>query len=613
MVFQIAQGSSRRLVPARRRPGIAAKAWRRRRPSVETLDRRDVPAVLSVGPVMNVGHIDGSQSETAIAINPTNPNNIVALANDNTATGGEYESFSFDGGKTWNANIILSGAQGTLAASCCDGSLAFDSFGNLFMGYLDSSVNNWYVATSIDGGKTFALLTNGSAADQPKVATGAGNVPGSQSMWVEYLDSDGFIKAVGDQTTGLGQFGKPTAPMVIPGSISTTGDNFGKLSVGPLGQVLVTYQDNTGSGGPSTIFDSLNSGGVGGGFTSPSAVTTTNVGGFDFISPQLQRSVDAEAGPAYDNSNSVHRGRVYLVYTDAAAAGLGPGQAGPPTAAQNDTFIVMRYSDDDGTTWSSPTQINDDTTGLSHFFPRVAVDPTSGVVGFSWLDSRNDPSDVTMTPYATVSLDGGLTIQPNVQVWNSPSNASLASFNANDYGDYMGLSFYNGVLMPIWPDNSAALPGNTDRPNLDIATAQVTVTALTIKASAITATEVTPFSGKVGTLVSSSSGVPLSAFSASINWGDSTPATTGTLVANADGKTFTVTGTHTYLKGGTYTVTLSASQSGVSGPPSTTTATVVGQPIAAQAGAAIALNEGDSYSGTLITFTSTRPTRPWRR
>ena len=37
-------------------------------------------------------------------------------------------------------------------------------------------------------------------------------------------------------------------------------------------------------------------------------------------------------------------------------------------------------------------RINDDATANSQFLPRIAIDNSTGNLGVSWYDSRNDPS-----------------------------------------------------------------------------------------------------------------------------------------------------------------------------------------------------------------------------
>jgi hypothetical protein len=72
-------------------------------------------------------------------------------------------------------------------------------------------------------------------------------------------------------------------------------------------QVAVIYQQSTGNQGPAAIFVALDAHGTAaGGFAAPITVTTTNLGGFGFITPQPDRSVDAEADPILAQSSGVH-------------------------------------------------------------------------------------------------------------------------------------------------------------------------------------------------------------------------------------------------------------------------------------------------------------------
>src|SRR6184192_4074260 len=79
-----------------------------------------------------------NESEEAIAVNPTNPKNIVIVTNvghsEAGLTAGMFEGVSFDGGRTWSTKLI--GNNDNLGDACCDPSLSFDQFGNLFMAYL---------------------------------------------------------------------------------------------------------------------------------------------------------------------------------------------------------------------------------------------------------------------------------------------------------------------------------------------------------------------------------------------------------------------------------------------------------------------------------------------
>src|SRR6266566_8948446 len=69
-----------------------------------------------------------NESEEAIAVNPTNPNNIVVVTNvghrEAGLSAGMFEGVSFDGGQTWATRLI--GNNDNLGDACCDPSLSFD-------------------------------------------------------------------------------------------------------------------------------------------------------------------------------------------------------------------------------------------------------------------------------------------------------------------------------------------------------------------------------------------------------------------------------------------------------------------------------------------------------
>ena len=151
-------------------------------------------AGLPRAPVVNVSATTGNQAESFVNVNPTNPNNIVAISNTNANS--IFRAYSTNGGATWT--------RGTIATNvaCCDGQAAWDTFGNLFLVYINNSVNQINVILSTDGGVTFsAPVTVGTGSvDQPSIAVGNG------SVWVDW-NSSGSMVARGAPVTGLGTFG----------------------------------------------------------------------------------------------------------------------------------------------------------------------------------------------------------------------------------------------------------------------------------------------------------------------------------------------------------------------------------------------------------------------
>ncbi len=386
--------------------------------------------VIQTGTNVNLSRMAGSQTESAVAIDPTNPNNIFVLSNT-TYGGGLFGSYSNDGGVTWHSRNFATGSDG-LISGCCDGSISFDSYGNLFLTYIDSPIQHVVVAMSADGGQTFTQLTTfGSPIDQPTITTGPG------SVWVVYNHSG--VPTVSHATvTGKGvSFVSAFSAIQSISEPSGISGNFGDIAVGPAGQVTVAYQNAGSSTGPDNIY--VNTSTNGSTFGSYVLATPTNVGAFDKLPAQPTRSVDAEAGLAYDRSNGPHRGRLYLVYTDAPALGSA------------DTNIFVRYSDDNGSTWSSPVKVNDDQTTNSQFLPKISVDPTTGYIAVSFYDARDSATNNAVGYYVSISTDGGQTFLMNQRLSAGMSTPPSDSFN---FGDYSGMAYSGGKVWAAWGDDS---------------------------------------------------------------------------------------------------------------------------------------------------------------
>lgn len=407
----------------------------------------------TVGAPVNVSLASGNQAEPTIAVDPTNPLRIFVASNSGTTA-----AASSDGGATWS--------RYSLGGTCCDNVAAFDDFGNLFLITINSGVNRIDLYLSTTGGTSgsFSLLQtlDTGGIDQPTVTVGANTV------WATWNKS-GTIYARGASVTGLGVVGAFSAAQAAPGS-NTVGGQFGDIAIGPSGQVTVVYQSNT------NLYVNTDPDGVGaGGFGGQVNVTSMNVAKFDYLPAQNDRSIDSEEGLQYDRSGGAFNGRLYMSYTDET-----PNES-------NDFDIMLRTSDDNGATWSAATRVNDDATTRSQFLPHMALDQSSGVVALAWHDARNDAgsgagdtngiaNDDTQV-WGTVSADGGATFIANFQVSPGTSNAGVAGSGV-DYGDYRWSAFVNGVLYPVWADNSNSTGDNPDGTlrQFDIYMARITVT-----------------------------------------------------------------------------------------------------------------------------------------
>jgi len=428
----------------------------------------------TIGAPANATARTGDEDESAIAVNPNDTDQIAVFTNGIAGDAGLPLSISQDGGQTWTRTVFATGtgAGGDgRPVACCDPTLAWDEFGNLFVGYLQRNPRTIELYVTSDLGANFTNLgpvdTSAAGAtvlDQPTVVAGEG------SVWITWRDDSGGIAARGRTVTGALAFGAWGAEQ----DVSTVG-NFGDIAIGPdTGEVMVTYQTPTAGEGPSNIMVHRDADGTGpGGFGPAVTATTTNVGGFDFIPAQPKRSTDAEAGLAWDRSGGANDNRIYLAYLEEAPA------------ESNDWDVMVRWSDNDGANWSAPVQVNDDAGTNTQMLSRIALDQTTGQIAMTWYDARGDtgggPSaaDLDGTANNDVTLfgswsDNGATWAANVAIADAPTSGYTTNGN-QELGDYTGSAFHDGVLYPSWADNSNSTGDNPDGTyaTLDVYTARV--------------------------------------------------------------------------------------------------------------------------------------------
>ena len=453
--------------------------------------------------LFNASKYPGNQSETAVAINKTNANNIFVSSNygafreadqgpnDPIAETGIFTAFTLDGGVTWTPRIIGTDNAEPIGVSddgfpiaCCDPSAAFDHFGNLYFSYLAmeplTQRTSVIVLLSTDGGQTFGLHeqifgeqpSEPVSVDRNEVTTGV--LPdGSAAVWVSYVDFSSTaytISATGARATGLGtveDFGpRQKLPQGGPGTGAEKPHNIAHPNVGPEGQVAVAHQE-VGRNPEDRIYVNTDLDGLApGNFGNAVFVDQSHLTFFEPLPSQPVRGVSAVPTLAYDRSNGPHRGRLYMAYAQSVTEQRFD-DLGMPMSGTTDSNILLRFSDDDGASWSPAFRVNDDpvTDSNSQFFQRVAVDSVTGNVAVGWLDTRDDASgdaDDEAGYYVTVgqSVGNGIEFEPNMRLNVGQSNAALSGNVGNDYGDYTALDFHNNILWASWPDNSNSTGDN---------------------------------------------------------------------------------------------------------------------------------------------------------
>jgi hypothetical protein len=424
----------------------------------------DTGATSSVadGANVDVSNECGPQSETYITINTANSKQLAAGSNE-IFRDPMRGYFSGDGGKSWGGvDLPLPPAIGTNGVRFgSDPTLAFDSRGNLYYGYIvvffgsGNGVNGseMAVARSTDGGKTYPLanffsFSGGSDHfnDKPMITADANlNSPFRDNVYIAWDAASGGSTGGGVRVARSSDHGvsftvtradDPKGPGRAIGAVPFTGPN------GELYLAWNDYAANTIAF--SRSFD-------GGATWDAQSVIASKQLPFDIRIPaEFNRGALVYPACDADRSKGVHRGRLVCSWMDLAGNGT--------------TDIYTSYSDNNGSNWSLPKAATDSLPfAVDRFNQWLSIDPTNGVVNVSFYDTRNDTTGARyMTDiYLSRSSDGAASYAANVRASDVSSNEHdcdgvfpCSAINyGNQQGDYSGLVAYGGVAHPVWTDS----------------------------------------------------------------------------------------------------------------------------------------------------------------
>jgi hypothetical protein len=403
--------------------------------------------------VFTLSPTTGYFTEPAIAVNPGNPQQVVAVFQDNV-----HASYSNDAGHTWQAadgvdpkNYRVSG----------DVSTAFDNQGHAFVCYIAfdklGTFNYWahgatrngiFVRRSLDGGKTWEA-EHIPVAEQP-------TEPGIPFEDKPYIIADNTkSKYAGNLYIGWTRWRLADSQMVI--SRSTDDGKTWSTPVEIDAHPGLPRDDN----GAAEGFD---------GVVAPDGTLYAIWSQDD----EIMLTSSRDGGKSFARARPiVHTAPIMFAVETLERANGFPQIDIDPTSKRlyvtwsdyrnGDLDVFLATSDDGGKRWTTPVRVNNDPAhnGAEQFFQWLAVDPTDGSVNVLFYDRRGDPKNRTQIVVLARSTDGGRTFT-NYAWTSEPFEASGVFF-----GDYTGLAAYGGRVYGIWtekPAPPAPSPESKDKP-----------------------------------------------------------------------------------------------------------------------------------------------------
>ena len=428
------------------------------------------------------------QGEIQLAVNPNNPNQIVAAANTwdtigGTCAGGIQAVFySSDGGATWGYTCPPS-ASGYSGMSCSgtvfgsDPAVYWNDNNEVFLNHMllcaigTQTRFAMVVARSTNGGASWSgqgVIKNswGTTAVEDKNFYVIDNHPTSPFYGRHYTCWDRNNNEKMAYSTNSGATWTEVDLPTPPGGGFDLGCDLAVEDGGTVHVVWDTLTCGASCSNERMFYTRSTNGGVS--WSSPVLVRDFNLVGFSSNSnPDAQdnRGIGPFGAIDVDNSGGACDGTLYATFADLATSG----------SSVNTADVYVARSTNGGASWSAPVKVNDD--GLANsiqFHPFLVVDPSNGQVVVAWHDARNDTGNDAVDFFAARSTDCGVSFQANVQVSAASSefnNSGISSSNMNtadnpnanpnQYGEYLGLDARACKAYVAWTDTRHWFPSFT--------------------------------------------------------------------------------------------------------------------------------------------------------
>jgi hypothetical protein len=394
----------------------------------------------------------GYFTEPAVAVNPANPQQVVAVFQDNA-----HAAYSQDAGRSWQ---VADGVEPPNYRVSGDVSTAFDNQGHAFICYMafdklgtfnywghNASRNGLFIRRSLDGGRTWEadhipIIEHATEPgipweDKPYIVSDTTKGPHAGNLYVGWTrwtltDSEILLSRSTDDGKTWSKPIEIDSHPGLPRDDNGAAEGFAG-AVAPDGTLFVVWsQDN------NIMLTSSRDGGK----SLARARSILHTGPTMFAIETLER---ANGFPqiAVDPRSK----RLYVTWSD---------------YRNGDLDVFVSSSADAGRTWTPATRVNDDGVhnGADQFFQWLTVDPTDGSVNVLFYDRRGDLRNVKQVVVLARSSDGGHSFK-NYAWTDEPFEAGGVFF-----GDYTGIAAFGGRVYGVWMEkpnnvaNSDTKPGD---------------------------------------------------------------------------------------------------------------------------------------------------------
>jgi len=389
-----------------------------------------------------------SASEVSVAANPLDPLHAVAAAN---SEGGFGLYWTFDGGATWEADLLTAGDVGAVNGQArfvglSDPAVAFGPDGAVYLaGLAYIPTSSVFVAVSRDGGKTWPDVH---IVHESDLASSF-----NDKEWIGVSPVTGTLVASWQK--------EPALDTLREVDLATGADV-------DIGDIVVARSTDGGQTWtePAKVSRGLHSNGTQIAFTSDGRA---HLVWLNYEEPGLDYAFSADDGATWSSPAKISPVDTVPMFDRYARMHTLPGLAahGDRLAAtwhdnrNGDADVLAITSDDGGQTWSSGVRVNGDEVGngVVQFYPWVAVAP-DGTIHVSYYDATADPAR-PLFHYVVATMG------PGDLAFGAPRAASTEPFpafnartpgpggedaDAHGLGDYTGLAATSAGVIAAWAD-----------------------------------------------------------------------------------------------------------------------------------------------------------------